>query len=462
MAQYLENDLVEPFRTKSKQSGIMAIVKSLSKETLGWALYDWANSAFATTVMAGFFPIFFKEFWNSGVNVNVSTARLGFGNAFASLIVALVAPVLGAAADYGNSRKKFLLLFAYLGSLFTGLLFVIPAGSWFVAISVYFIAVVGFSGANVFYDSLLPFVSLSTTSDFVSGLGYSLGYLGGGILFLINTMMVLHPASIGLSNSATAVRFSFLSVAIWWGLFTFFTAIWVPEPQERLPLAPLKDKSVFRLGFQQVLSTLKKIRKSRNIVLFLIAYWLYIEGVDTIVRMAVDYGLSLGFDTKILITALLITQFVGFPATLGFSKLSEFFGTKQTILFAIFMYAFITVWGVFMRKSVEFYVLAILIGLVQGGIQALSRSFYSRLIPKERSGEYFGFYNMLGKFAAIIGPALVGISVLGAREILLMTGYYNGNLPKVGELASRWGIGSLLLLFIAGAALLLYVKEPEE
>ncbi len=432
------------------------------KATWGWALYDWANSAFATTIMAGFFPIFFKHYWNSGVDANISTARLGFGNAVASLLVALMAPLIGAIADYNDSRKRFLLFFAYLGVMSTACLFFIPSGEWLLAVIMYVVAVIGFSGANIFYDSLLPFVAPKDKRDYVSGLGYALGYLGGGLLFLLNVLMVTKPSWFALKSETLAVRYSFLSVAIWWGVFSIFPAIWVPEPTTTgRRLNPSNRFHGIFSGVSEVITTVKKIAKSRNILLFLTAYWLYIEGVDTIVRMAVDYGMSIGFDSKILISALLITQFVGFPATIGFTGLSRYLGTKNSIFAAIAIYVLITLWGIFMRKSFEFYILAILIGLVQGGIQALSRSYYSRLIPEEKSGEYFGFYNMLGKFAAIVGPALVAVSVLVARKLLVIARVHEGNISNIAEIASRCGIASLLILFGAGAALLIFVKDHE-
>lgn len=432
------------------------------KATWGWALYDWANSAFATTIMAGFFPIFFKHYWNSGVDANISTARLGFGNAVASLLLALMAPLIGAIADYNDSRKRFLLFFAYLGVMSTACLFFIPSGEWLLAVIMYVVAVMGFSGANIFYDSLLPFVAPKDKRDYVSGLGYALGYLGGGLLFLLNVLMVTKPSWFALKSETLAVRYSFLSVAIWWGVFSIFPAIWVPEPTTTgRRLNPSNRFHGIFSGVSEVITTVKKIAKSRNILLFLTAYWLYIEGVDTIVRMAVDYGMSIGFDSKILISALLITQFVGFPATIGFTGLSRYLGTKNSIFAAIAIYVLITLWGIFMRKSFEFYILAILIGLVQGGIQALSRSYYSRLIPEEKSGEYFGFYNMLGKFAAIVGPALVAVSVLVARKLLVIARVHEGNISNITEIASRCGIASLLILFGAGAALLIFVKDHE-
>ncbi len=445
----------------------MSIKKRLTntnqKAIWGWAIYDWANSAFATTIMAGFFPAFFKQFWNSGVETPISTARLGFGNAIASLIVAVLAPVLGALADRGNVRKSFLIVFAYTGAFSTGLLFFVPQQKWFMAISIYAVAVLGFSGANIFYDSLLPFVAPKDKAHFVSGLGYSLGYLGGGLLFLLNVLMVLKPHFFGIANSSMAIRLSFLSVALWWGSFTAVTLLWVPEPKGILSNAqPNSPESSISQGLKQVFSTLKKIRQTRDIMLFLIAYWLYIEGVDTIVRMAVDYGMSLGFKTTDLITALLITQFVGFPATLIYAKLGESIGPKKAILWAIAAYIIITLWGVFMTERKEFYVLAILIGLVQGGIQALSRSYYARLIPKKQASEYYGFYNMLGKFAAILGPALVGICVLLSKGLMTSGIPVLTQTTNVDKTAARIGISSIILLFIAGAMLLTRVSDKNE
>ena len=199
------------------------------KAVWGWALYDWANSAFATTVMAGFFPIFFKQFWSAGADVNVSTAQLGFGNSIASLMVAIMAPILGAIADKGSAKKKFLVFFAYLGVLMTAALFLVQEGQWIWAIFIFAMGIIGFSGANVFYDSLLPGIVSEEKIDYISGLGFSMGYLGGGLLFLINVLMTLMPQKFGLPDAAAAVRVSFLSVALWWGLFTFFTIFWVPE-----------------------------------------------------------------------------------------------------------------------------------------------------------------------------------------------------------------------------------------
>ena len=427
------------------------------KSIWGWAMYDWANSAFATTVMAGFFPVFFKQYWSYGVDVNMSTARLGFGNAVASIFVAAMAPILGAVADSGSARKKFLTCFAYLGVLMTAALFLIQKGNWEWAIFLYILGIIGFSGANIFYDSLLPSVADEDKIDYVSGLGYSLGYLGGGLLFLINVLMTLMPEKFGLPDAQTAVRYAFVSVALWWGLFSIFTVVWVPETQstasQTMSIRLILD------GFNRFLETFKKIRQLKTVSLFLIAYWFYIDGVDTIIRMAVDYGMSIGFGSNNLIIALLITQFVGFPCALLFGKLGQMWRARKLIYISIGIYVLVTLWGTMMTHPYEFYILAVLIGLVQGGIQALSRSYYSRLIPKNRAAEFYGFYNMLGKFATILGPVLIGFSGLAARHLLMPPSPTPEQMVHVSRLASRWGIASIVLLFIIGATLLYFVDE---
>ncbi len=429
------------------------------KAVWGWVMYDWANSAFATTVMAGFFPIFFKQYWSYGTDVNLSTAKLGLGNSIASILVAIMAPVLGAISDKGSAKKKFLIFFAYLGVLMTAALFLVQKGDWAWAILIYVIGIIGFSGANIFYDSLLPSVAEEREIDFVSGLGFSMGYLGGGILFLLNVAMTLMPEKFGLPDSGTAVRYSFLSVAAWWGLFTIFIILWVPE--ERTSVIPSRDINFIADGLNQLLGTFKKIRHMKTVLLFLAAYWFYIDGVDTIIRMAVDYGMSIGFDSNDLIVALLITQFVGFPSALLFGKLGQRWSVRKSIYIAIAIYMFITAWGAIMTNKQEFYILATIIGFVQGGIQALSRSYYSRLIPKGQAAEFYGFYNMLGKFAAILGPVLMGVVGLVTRRILMPPSPTPEQIVNVGQLASRWGIASILLLFIIGAVLFFFVDDEK-
>jgi MFS transporter, UMF1 family len=423
-----------------------------------WAFYDWANSAFATTVMAVFFPILFKQYWSAGIDVNVSTFRLGLANALASLVVAAMAPVLGAFADYSGRRKGLLICFTYLGVLMTATLPLVAQTHWLAALCVYACGAIGYSGSVAFYDSLLPQVAPADRIDQVSSLGYALGYLGGGILLAFDVVMTLKPALFGLADATQAVKASFVSVALWWGLFALVTFIWVPADTKPRSL-PLGQQ--ITTGWRKVRSTLKKIRQLKALFTFLLAYWCYIDGVDTIVRMAVDYGMSIGLDRNDLITALLITQFIGFPSALLFGQLGKHWGVRRSIYLALAVYMAVTVWGAMMSSPMEFYLLAAVIGLVQGGIQALSRSYYSRLIPHDQSAEFYGFYNMLGKFAAIVGPLLMGLTGLIVKRLLLPPAPTPQQITATGLLATRAGIVSVLLLFIAGGVLFYFVDETK-
>ncbi|MDA8137551.1 MAG: MFS transporter [Desulfobacteraceae bacterium] len=424
----------------------------------GWAMYDWANSAFATTVMAGFFPVFFKQHWSIGVDANLSTARLGLGNTVASLVVALMAPVLGAIADQTGQRKRMLIGFTYLGVLMTACLALIPAGQWALALFAFVAGSIGFAGALVFYDSLLPQVAPAQRLDQVSSLGYALGYLGGGLLFALNVLMVARPQWFGLADKAMAVRFSFASVALWWGLFSLLTFLWTPpDPVGARP--PLGRQ--ISAGWRQLIMTFKKIRQLKVAFLFLMAYWCYIDGVDTIIKMAVDFGMSLGFNATDLMLALLMVQFIGFPAALLFGHLSQYWGVRRAIFLSLCVYIGITIWGANMNHVKEFYILAAVIGLVQGGIQALSRSYYARFIPLEQSSEFYGFYNMLGKFAAIIGPALMGMTGLMVKWALLPVNPTSEIAAQVGLTATRASILSVMSLFVVGAVLLYFVDEAK-
>ena len=414
-------------------------MKKNKRSIWSWALYDWVNSAYATTIMAGFFPIFFKEYWANPNNPNESTFYLGMANSIYAIVVAAIAPFLGAIADQGSKKKKFLIFFAFLGSIMTGGLCIVNQGYWQMAVLFYIIATIGFASANIFYDSLLPDITTEKNVDSVSSLGYGLGYLGGGLLFLLNVIMYLKPHLFGIPDGATAIRISFLSVAIWWIVFTIPLILFVSEAND--------DKSVYMgkaitMGWKQLIDTFKEIRKMRVVGLFLLGYFFYIDGVDTIVKMAVDYGMSLNFPNESLIIALLIVQFIAFPAALIYGWLAEKIGAKTGIMIGIIGYSIITFLGYFMTKVVHFYVLAVLIGLFQGGIQALSRSLYTRIIPPSKSAEFFGFYNMFGKFAAIIGPALMGTVTI-----------IYGN--------ARVGILSILSLFIIGAYFLSKVDVEE-
>jgi UMF1 family MFS transporter len=406
---------------------------------VAWALYDWGNSAFATTVMAGFFPVFFKQHWSEGLADTENSFWLGTANSLASLVIMVLAPVLGAIADQNSTKKHFLIFFAVVGIVTTGGLYFVAKGDWAWALVLYGLALLGFSGGNSFYDALIVTVAGARHLDFVSALGFAMGYLGGGLLFAVNVLMVLYPTFFGFSDVTSAVRVAFVTVALWWAVFSLPLLLFVPEPLMRPRLGGWQAVSG---GFRQLRKTFQEIRRLRMVGTFLLAYWLYIDGVDTVVRMAVDYGLALGFDANSLMVALLITQFVGFPAALVFGKLGERLGTRTGIFIAIGVYVLVTIWAYFIRHPWEFYVLASVIGLVQGGIQALSRSFYARLIPEEKAGEFFGFYNMLGKFAAVIGPVLMG-------WVGLLTG------------STRLSILALLVLFLGGALLLTRVDETE-
>ncbi len=410
-----------------------------NKQIYSWAMYDWANSAYATTVMAGFFPLFFKSYFSAETDVITSTAHLGIANSVSSMIVVLLAPFLGAIADVGGLKKRFLFLFTYLGILMSGSLALVESGNWELAAFVYVLGNIGFMGSNIFNDSLLPSVAKEKSFDFVSGLGFSLGYLGGGILFALNVFMVHKPEFFGLADMSEAVKVSFVSVAIWWAIFSLPLLLFVKEER---PLQKRKISETVIAGYQQLLNTFKKIRHLKGLLLFLAAYWLYIDGVDTIIRMAVDYAMAIGFDPNSLILALLLVQFIGFPATLLFAKLAQKYDTKKALFVAIGTYILITLWASMMQEEYEFYILAAMIGMVQGGIQALSRSYYARMIPHEQAAEFFGFFNFLGRFATIFGPLLIGFVAVSTDS-------------------SRLGIASVIIFFVAGGILLYMVDEEK-
>jgi len=405
------------------------------RDVFGWAMYDWANSSFAVTVMAGLFPLFFKQYWNADVTATESTFRLGLANGISSFVVAFLAPVIGAIADKGRARVRLLGGFTALGAVMTAALYFVGKGDWSTASIVYIAASLGFWGGNQFYDSLLTDVAQESEYDLVSGYGYALGYLGGGLLFALNVAMLMKPGWFGLANAVQAVRWSFVSVGVWWMLFTCFTLTLVRERPSTTPLPALQ---AIRAGGRELLKTIRSLRGERTLVWFLLAYWFYIDGVNTIIKMAVDYGLSLGLKQNSLITALLLVQFIGFPAALGFGWLGQRIGPRAGILIGIAVYTGIAGYAYFLTTETEFFVMALIIGLVQGGIQSLSRSLFGRLVPSGKAGEYFGFYNLMGKAAAILGPTLTGVVALLTQD-------------------SRLAIVSVSILFVIGAAFLMKV-----
>ena len=419
----------------------------MKKSIYSWALYDWANSAFATTVMAGFFPIFFAQYWSNPEDLSISTFYLGLGNSVASIIVVLLAPILGAIADRGTYKKRFLVFFAFLGILMTAGLALISQGMWQIALLTYVIATVGFSGANIFYDSLLPAVSNKDNVDYVSGLGYALGYIGGGILIVINFLMITYPSFFGFADSVEGIKWSFISVALWWAIFSIPILLFVKEPKYHKAETSLQT---IKSGFKQLKNTFNEIRHLKVVFTFLIAYWLYIDGVDTTVRMAADFGITLGFDSTTIMGALVLVQFIAFFATLFYVKFADKIGIKNAIYFAIAAYMVIIFSGYFVTEAWHFYIIAGMIGCFQGGIQTLSRSLYARIIPENKSGQFFGFFNMWGKFAAVIGPLLMGSVTLILSNII-----------DDQILSARIGLQSIMILFILGALVLSKVNISE-
>ncbi|MBX5460315.1 MAG: MFS transporter [Steroidobacteraceae bacterium] len=424
-------DAVEAVAVKTR--GARGVL--LRRPVVGWALCDWANSAFATTVMAGFFPLYFKQYWNAGVEATESTFRLGLANGFASILVALMAPLIGAIADKGGARIRLLALFTVLGAAMTAALYWVSQGDWVTAAIFYVAASLGFWGGNQFYDSLITDVAEERDYDLVSGYGYALGYLGGGVLFLVNVLMVTQPALFGIADASEGVRLSFVTVGVWWVLFTLPVLFWVKERRD----SALPMSAAIRAGWRELLGTMRYLRTDRTLLWFLLAYWFYIDGVNTIIKMAVDYGLSLGLQQASLITALLLVQFVGFPAALAFGWLGKRIGARTGIYIAIAVYTATAGYAYFLDTEREFFALAVVIGLVQGGVQSLSRSLYGRLIPEGKAGEFFGFYNLMGKAAAILGPILTGVVALTTGD-------------------SRLAIVSISILFVLGALFLTRVR----
>ncbi|MEC9064047.1 MAG: MFS transporter [Pseudomonadota bacterium] len=414
------------------------IFKKYKKDAISWALYDWANSAFANTVMACFFPIFYKSYWAIDLSNLESTAMVGYANSLSGLIVVLLAPILGAYADIGTKRKKLLLLFASLGILCTASFYFIPQGEWMLAALLFAIAAVGFSGGNVFYDSLIVSVSDNENRNRVSALGYSLGYLGGGLLFLINVIMFLNPQLFGIESQSNAVLLSFFMVAVWWAFFSVPLLRNVKE-QDSERENP-RFFQALKQSFNEVYQTLTEVRKYKNVAIFLLAYWFYMDGIDTIVRMATAYGTDIGLEASSMITALILTQFVGFPSTLIFGYFADRLGVKKILTIGILIYILISIFASRITTAAEFYAMAIVVGLVMGGVQAVSRAYFSSIIPKDKEAQFFGFYNLVGKSAVVAGPALLAwISMIF-------------NTPRAGILG-------LLVLFIPGLILLWMIPK---
>jgi MFS transporter, UMF1 family len=409
---------------------------SYKKITNAWCFYDWGSSAFSTTGEAAVLPVYFNIITEGVFKAATATAYWGYVNALSLLVAALLAPILGSIADYTGAKKKLLSIFAGIGIVATLLMVFINTGDWMLALILFFFGSIGLGASYIFYDSLLSHIAKDEDSDYISSKGYALGYLGGGLLLAINIAMIWF-----LPDNNWGYRLSFFSVGIWWALFTIPLLRHVPEPPantvgigEGLPL--------LEAGFKRLGQTFQHIRRYSELFKFLIAFWLYNDGIGTIIKMSTIYGAEIGIDAMSMVGALLLTQFVGIPFSLLFGKFGKKIGAKHAVMIGLGWYAFLTVLGYFMTSAWQFWALAFGVGMVQGGTQALSRSLYSQMAPKARSAEFFGFYDISSKFAGIVGPLLFGIISQLAGE-------------------SRLSILAVMIFFIGGIVLLTRVDEDE-
>ena len=398
------------------------------REVRAWAMYDWANSAFATTVMAAVFPVYYINVATSTVPEELRTAYWGYTQTIAVIIIALISPILGAAADFLGAKKKFLLAFVALGIAASALLYFAGDGQWFFASAIFILGNIGFAAGNVFYESLLPHLASEEEMDRVSAAGYAIGYVGGGLLLAIQTLWFVSPETFGMSDNSEAARWAFLSVAVWWAVFSIPFFRTVPEPPRRLEADERADSNPLWIGFARIAETFREIRAFRHLFVFLLAFWFYNDGINTIIKMAAAYGAEIGIGTVHLMGALLIVQFLGIPATFAYGALAERIGTKPGIYLALVIYSGICVFAYFMSEAWHFYALAVVVGLVQGGSQALSRSLFATLVPPHKSSEFFGFYSIAGKFGNIAGPLVFAVVASltggGRTAILALIGFF--------------------------------------
>jgi len=415
----------------------------LTRQERSWILYDVGNSAFVLVMVTAIMPIFFKDFAAHGIPDAVSTAHWGFANSTASLILAFLSPILGTFADYKSLKIKFFTIFLGIGLAFIVLLTAVNEGQWLLCLGLFVLARVGWAGANVFYDAFIVDVTSRDRMDQISAGGYAWGYVGSIVPFLIIIAMILSdPEKTGAALPVLRTKIGFLVVAGWWLVFSIPMIRHVRQTCFIPPSAAPVADSFRRLGRR-----FQDIRKHRQTFLFLIAYFFYIDGVDTIISMSTAYGRDLGFGVPLLIAVILFIQIIAFPFALLYGHLARSSSAKTLLLSGIGIYCAITLMAFMLPaitdqtlKKAAFWCIAFLVGSSMGGIQALSRSFYARLIPPEKSAEFFGFYNVFGKFATITGPFLMGV-----------VGAWAGH--------SRWGVLGLLGLFIIGAGMLLHVKD---
>ena len=412
--------------------------KEKKRAQFAWVMYDWANSAFVTTITAAVLPVYYSSVAAVNLPANLRTAYWGYTSTIALLLVALLGPVLGAMADFSGAKKKFLTRFVIMGVTGAGLLFFVTEGNWLMASIFYILGNVGFSGANVFYDSLLPHVADEDERDQLSSRGYAFGYLGGGILLAINLAMILFAPE---DKTSLMSRISFLMVAVWWLVFTIPLWKWVKEPLRRI-LKGEEDFNPVQASFSRLANTFGKIQKYKELFKFIIAFWLYNNGIGTIITMATIYGTELQFSQMTTIGTLLMVQFVGIPFAILFGWMGKKIGTKKSILISLAIYSIIAIGGYFMTQEIHFWILGFGVAMVQGGSQALSRSLFSRMLPKSQSAEFYSFFSVSEKVAGSFGPFLFGVvsTVMGG---------------------SRLSIVSLIVFFIIGGFLLTRVDENE-
>jgi UMF1 family MFS transporter len=405
-------------------------------------MYDWANSAVQTTIIAAIFPIYFQKVSAAELSGPEATSRFAWATTIAIMIVAIVAPLLGAVADRTPIKKRLLAVFMGLGAASTAAMFFLTRGDWLLALILFVITNVGVASSIVFYDSLLPHIVSGDQLDRVSTAGYALGYLGGGVLLGINIVMMSNPSWFGLPDRDTAVRASLASVAVWWVLFSIPLFRTVPEPrlrdEGRMSLPPSGGWAAIAEGFRQLMQTLRELRRYRDAFLLLLAFLIYNDGIQTIIRMATIYGTEIGLDENAMIGALMITQFIGVPFGFAFGVFAGKVGAKRAVFVGLAVYSLITVLGYFMRTATHFFALAVLVGMVQGGTQALSRSLFASMIPKEKSSEFFAFFGVFERYAGVLGPAVFAWVVTQSGT-------------------SRNAILSIIGFFVVGALLLLRV-----
>jgi len=418
---------------------LMARVGLVTPEQRAWAWYDWANSVYFTTVVTAVFPIFFATYAAKGLAPAQATARFGLITTISMLVIATISPILGALADYTGIKKKLLAMFMAIGVTACGAMVLIGEGDVTLALTLFFIGNIGVSGSLVFYDSLLPHVAKAEQTDRVSSAGYAMGYISGGVMLLMNLAWIMKPETFGFANNISAIRASFVAVAIWWAVFSIPLFLKVPEP----PAAgPQHGSLAVVAAFSRLAQTFREVRRYRNAFLLFIAMLLYQDGIQTIIRMAGVYGAEVGIEQNMQIAAFVMVQFVGIPFAFLFGSLGARIGTKRCIFIAIGVYSLATILAYFMTNVTHFFVLAFLIAMVQGGAQALSRALFARLIPPDRTSEFFGFFAVAERFATVFGPLIFTISVM-----------ITGN--------SKSAILAILGLFVAGAFVLSKVDEKE-